>query len=485
MLYEELADALRRALDEAAFPVGARLPGVRRLAMLHGVSISTVMRALERLEAEGRIEGRARAGFFVLGAPQRVRTAGAAGTGAAALDAPRMVTTQSVTLDLLQASRAARFGQLGVAMPDPGFLPLKALQRSFRQTRRWQSGETAAYAFPPGILPLREQIAKRLARAGCTAGPDRVQITSGAQEALSLCLRVLAQPGDVIAVESPTYYGLLQCLHTLGLKAIEVPTDRDRGISIPALRMALEQWPVRACVLVPNHGNPVGHAMSEADKRELAALLDESGTPLVEDDVYGDFGHDNPRPRTLQSLLRRSEWFLVGSASKSVSAGLRLGWLVAPAARRRELDYLQYTQTTGASTLDQYALADYLARGGHDRHLRKVRLAYAELTRRMRAKLLAEFPQGTLINVPAGGYLLWVTGPPALDAMALHARAIAEGIAIFPGPLFSASGRFASSFRLNAAVAWTDALDGALSRLAELAHEQLELSRSALATTST
>jgi DNA-binding transcriptional MocR family regulator len=333
---------------------------------------------------------------------------------AGALDAPRPVTAQSVTLDLLQAGRAARFGQLGVAMPHHAFLPLKALQRSFRQTRRWQSGDTVAYAFPPGVLPLREQIARRLARAGCTVGPDRVQITSGAQEALSISLRALARPGDVVAVESPTYYGLLQCLHTLGLNAIEVPTDRDRGVSVPALAQALAQWPVRACVLVPNHGNPVGHAMSEADKRALAALLDETGTPLVEDDVYGEFGHHNPRPRTLQSYLRRSEWLLVGSASKSVSAGLRLGWLVGPAGRRQELEYLQYTQTTGASTLDQYALADYLARGGHDRHLRQVRAGYADLTRRMRDQLLTQFPQGTDVNQPAGGYLLWVTGRPAL-----------------------------------------------------------------------
>jgi DNA-binding transcriptional MocR family regulator len=426
MLYEEVADALRRAMDESAYPPGSRLPGVRRLAALYDVSVSTVMSALERLEAEGRIEGRQRAGFFVRERGRRASGDGPTAIEADGLDAPRAVTTQSVTLDLLQASRAARFGQLGVAMPHHGFLPLKALQRSFRQTRRWQSGETAAYAFPPGVLPLREQIARRLASAGCAAGPDRVQITSGAQE---------------------------------------------------ALRLALEQWPVRVCVLVPNHGNPVGHAMSEEDKRALAALLDETRTPLVEDDVYGEFGHHNPRPRTLQSYLRRAEWLLVGSASKSVSAGLRLGWLVGPAARRQELEYLQYTQTTGASTLDQYALADYLARGGHDRHLRQVRASYADLTRRMRDKVLAEFPQGTDLNQPAGGYLLWVTGPPGLDTMSLHRRAMAEGIAIFPGPLFSASGRFASSFRLNAAVAWDDDLDGALSRLAELAHEHLAGSR--------
>lgn len=477
MLYEEVADALRRAMDQSAYAPGNRLPGVRRLAETYGVSVSTVMTALQRLEAEGRIEGRQRAGFFVLDGRAGADTATARDADGAAVDAPRPVTTQSVTLDLLHASRRARFGQLGVAMPHHGFLPLKPLQRAFRQTRRWLSGEAAAYAFPPGIEPLREQVARRLARAGCDAGPDRVQITSGGQEALSICLRALARPGDVIAVESPTYYGLLQCLHTLGLKALEVPLERDRGVSIPALRLALAQWPVRACVLVPNHGNPVGHAMSEADKRELAALLDETGTPLLEDDVYGDFGHRNPRPRTLQSHLRRAEWYLAGSASKSVSAGLRLGWLVGPAARRQELEYLQYTQTTGASTLDQYALAEYLARGGHDRHLRQVRAAYAELTQRMRAKLLAEFPQGTEVNQPAGGYLLWVTGPPGLDAMALHQRAIAEGIAIFPGPLFSASGRFTSSFRLNAAVAWDAAMEGALSRLAELAHEQLARAR--------
>ncbi|MEQ8485777.1 MAG: PLP-dependent aminotransferase family protein [Pseudomonadales bacterium] len=474
MLYEEVAAALRQAIDESAYAPGTRLPGVRRLAELYGVSVSTVMSALERLEAEGRVEGRQRAGFFVLTPPRRpsaTRPSPAADNGCE-VEAPRAVSPQSVTLDLLQAVRGTRFGQLGVAMPHHSFLPLKALQRAFRQTRRWQTGESAAYSFPPGLPALREQVARRLARAGCTAGPARVQITSGAQEALSLSLRAVAAPGDVIAVESPTYYGLLQCLHTLGLKAIEVPTDRY-GVSVPALRLALEQWPVRACVLMPNHGNPIGHAMPETRKRELAALLDETGTPLIEDDVYGEFGHTRARPRTLQSHLRRADWYLVGSASKSVSAGLRLGWVVGPEQRGRELQYLQYTQTTGASTLDQYALAEYLARGGHDRHLRRVRTAYAELTRRMRAQLLAELPQGTRVNQPAGGYLLWVAGPAGLDAMALHQRAMAEGIALFPGPLFSASGRYRHCFRLNAAVAWDDGVAGALSRLAALAHQQL------------
>src|SRR5690606_2582463 len=157
-------------------------------------------------------------------------------------------------------------------------------------------------------------------------------------------------------------------------------------------------------------------------------LLDERGVPLVEDDVYGELGFQRDRPRTVQSYMKGPHWFLVGSASKIVSAGLRLGWLVTPSDYQQQAEYLQFTYDAGASTLDQLALAEYLATGGLDRHLRRVRRDYAALTARMAEFVVGRFPQGTRVNRPHGGYLLWVSGPEALDAFELYRRAMAHDI---------------------------------------------------------
>ena len=141
------------------------------------------------------------------------------------------------------------------------------------------------------MAELRYEVARRLADSGLTVSPDRVVITGGAQEAIALALRTVTEPGDVVAVESPTFYGLLQVLDSLGLRALEIPTDARTGISLPALQLALEQWSVKACVLVPNYSNPIGYLMPEQGKRDLLALLERFKVPLIEDDVYGDLGH--------------------------------------------------------------------------------------------------------------------------------------------------------------------------------------------------
>ncbi len=465
MLYEQVASTLRQRIRDGIYPAGARLPGLREVARQFSVSLSTAVAAVRSLEDEGWVEGRERAGFFV----QDIRGNGT--SNASAPDpVPAVVTGQSVTLSLLGASSSARFGQLGVAVPHTSFLPIQPLQRAFRQAARWRSGRAVEYAFPPGIPELRQQVSRRLTQAGCSAAPERVIITSGAQEALNLGLRVLTAPGDVVAVESPTYYGLLQCMEALELKVIEVPTHPERGISVAALRLALEQWPVKACVLVPNHGNPVGYAMSDGSKQALAALLEERDVVLIEDDVYGDLGYREGRPRTVQSFMSSGRWFLAGSASKTISAGLRLGWLVAPAPLQERIEHLQYTYIAGASTVPQYALADYLLRGGLNRHLRRVRGEYAALTERMAEFVMQSFPADTSVNRPAGGYLLWVTGPETLDALELYRRALEHGVAIAPGSLFSATGRYRNCFRLNASTVWDAELEAALSVLADIAH---------------
>src|SRR5436190_12523111 len=181
---------------------------------------------------------------------------------------------------VLKSTRRADIVQLGVAMPHADFLPIRRLNRIAAALVRSDSGSAHRYEYPPGSPPLRVQLARRMSESGCDVSPEDIVVTSGCQEAVVLCLRACAQPGDVIAVESPTYYGTLQAIESLGMKALEVPTHPREGVSLEALELALERHRVRACLFVPTYHNPLGACMSDDNKRRLVRLLAEHEVPL-------------------------------------------------------------------------------------------------------------------------------------------------------------------------------------------------------------
>jgi DNA-binding transcriptional MocR family regulator len=466
--YAEIAELLRARLRAGELAVGTRLPGVRRLAHQHGVSVSTVVAALQRLEDEGWLEARPRSGFYV----RARRSAGAVLPRSAPPPAPAAVTSQGITMEIVRASGRPGVLQLGTAVPEASFLPLNAVQRALGAAARRHRRDALAYAFPPGVAALRAVVAERLAEGGCRPDPDEVLVTSGTQEATQLALRVLTKPGDVVAVESPTYYGLLQVIESLGLEALEIPTDPRRGIDLQAFARALDRWPIRALALVPHCSNPTGYVMAEEDRRALVELCAAREVPVIEDDVYADLAVEADgsglRPRALRAV-DAEQVFLCGSASKTVAPGLRIGWLVAPARYRERLEYLKYAGSLSASPLAQHALAELLGNRGIARHLRRVRDRYAELTGRGRELLLAALPEGTVVSDPAGGFVLWAQLPPDVDAIALYRTAAEAGIVVAPGPIFSASGRYENCLRINVAIDREAELERAIVRLGVLA----------------
>jgi len=469
MLYQTVASELRQRIESGIYEPGSRLPGARRLASDFDVSVTTAMAALHGLEDAGLINGKNRSGFFVAALP-----ADAPARTPPEPMSPCPVSNQAITLDLLRACARLPMGRMGLAIPDRSFLPVLALERSFRLRSSWDAGDSMGYTFPPGMEALRSEIAKRLLRAGCTVAPSQIMITNGGQESLFLSLQSCTQPGDVVAVESPIYYGLLQVIERLGLKALEIPSDPRLGLSLSALELAIEQWPVRACVVTPNFSNPTGSVLSDASKAALAKLLQGNGIALIEDDIFGELSFEEERPRALYGYADPSRSYLCGSASKTISAGLRVGWLAIPEDRREELEFAQFTQHAGVATIPQLALSEYFRSGRHDRHLRRIRPLYRELLDRTANALQAALPTSFEVTCPRGGYLLWVCGPPEFDGMALYQQARHEGISIAPGPLFSTRAQFQSCFRLNAAIPWGAETEAAIATLGALSLRQLD-----------
>ncbi len=465
-LYEEIARQLTDRIDQDLYLPGDRIPGVRKLSQQFGVSISTVVQAQRLLEDEGRIEARPRSGYYIRTQPWPVPEPP---TLSRPSTRPTPVTGQALVLRLVQTTNDPGFVQLGAAVPHSSFLPTRAVQRSLSSIVRKYGNELSTYQFPPGNPELRRQIAHRMAEAGCQVSPDDIIVTSGCQEALTLSLQTIAGPGDIIAIESPAFYGLLQAIETLGMKALEIPTDPHTGISLAALSLALEKWPVKACALVPNFSNPLGCTMPDENKQALMALLTQSGIPLIEDDIYGDLGFEGKRPRAVSAFDQDDRVLYCSSFSKSLSPGLRIGWVV-PGKYREKIEYRKYVTTLATPTLPQYAIADFLKQGGYNRYLRQVRRDYQRQVSIMIRAIGKYFPEGTRVTQPQGGFVIWVELPRKVDSLKLCQQALVQRISIAPGQIFSATQKYRNFIRLNCAQPWNDTLEHAMITLGRMAH---------------
>ena len=462
-LYERLASEVGSQIDQGAFRPGDRLPGVRRFSRQMDVSVATAVAVYRQLENRGYIEARPRSGYYV----RTRRRAVLAEPGISRpRTRPRPVNGQELVLELVKAANDPAVVQLGAAVPDPAFLPTRAIERALAGEARRHRVRASDYAFPPGVAELRQQIARHMATSGCALSPDEIVITNGCQEALTLALRAVTRPGDTVAIESPTFYGLLQVIDSLGLKALEIPTHPRDGISLEALQLALEQWPVAACVVVPNSSNPLGFCMPETRKQQLVDLLAKHRIPLIEDDVYGDLGFAERRPSTCKAKDRTGTVLYCASFSKTLSPGLRVGW-VTPGRYQEKIEYLKYVANLATSTVPQLAVAELLGSGLYERHLRKVRGEYAQAVTRMIEAVERLFPQGTRVTQPQGGFVIWVELAAGVDSFELARELLGQGVSIAPGPIFSASQKYRNFVRLSCACEWNDRVERALMAIAK------------------
>jgi DNA-binding transcriptional MocR family regulator len=463
-LYEQVAERLADAIARGTLRPGDRLPSVRQLSLRERVSISTILQAYLHLESLGLVETRPQSGHYVR-RRERPRPAEPQVSRPAATATPPSVS--ALVARVYQAARDERIVQLGAAVPAPELLPGARLQRELVTLAR-QRPDAVGYDMPPGCLELRRQVARRALEWGCALSPDDFITTCGATEAVYLSLAAVARPGDTIAIESPAYYGTLQAMESLGLRALEIPSHPRHGLELDALEAALDKRRVAAVLSVPSFSNPLGACMPEEHRVRLVAMLARREVPLIEDDIYGDLHHGPERPKVCKAFDRKGLVLLCGSVSKTLAPGLRVGW-VAPGRFRERVELLKFAHTVATPTLPQLAVARFLQSGGYDKHLRTLRRRLAAQVERMTEALAEHFPEGTRVSRPTGGSLLWVELPPQVDALALHARALEAGISIAPGPIFSAQPRYAHCIRLNCGQAWGPRLEAALATLGSLA----------------
>ena len=326
------------------------------------------------------------------------------------------------------------------------------------------------YEHMQGNVDLRKQIARQSFNWGGAVSEEDIVVTAGCMEALALSLKAITQPGDAVAIDSPTYHAIFQVMESLGLKVVEIPNDTQTGIDMVRLEHAIHKLNVKACLFVCNFTNPVGSCMPDEKKQQLVTLLAKHEIPLIEDDIYGELYFGKNRPRTCKSFDKKGLVIQCGSFSKSLAPGYRIGWAI-PGKFKDKIIRLKRMNNVSTNTLTQAAIAHFLANGRYELHLRHLRKALHTQCLRYMQAVTQYFPEDTRISRPQGGFALWIELNKKVDSYKLHKRALKHNIGIAPGQLFSSQGHFANYFRLSFGMPWSDRVDQGIKTLGELARK--------------
>ncbi|WP_312242527.1 PLP-dependent aminotransferase family protein [Pantoea sp.] len=458
--YRQIAEQIKRAIDAGSLPPESRLPSVRTLATQFNVSLTTALKTLRTLEDERYAVARPKSGFFVAARKLSVARVPAR-TEQARTVAPLDEQTE---LHLAMVGSDCRV-RLDLANGDSSLYPVRKIGLLMRQMGYSKPALLGNTVKGTGYAPLKAEIARRAVDYGCNINADDILITNGCIEAISLSLRAALNPGDVVAVESPCYFVLLQMLRNLNLRVIEVEPGPEGYVDVERLTGLFRRKAVQAFLTICNVNNPLGKSIPNEQKAWIARQADENDVVIVEDDIFGDTAFGDRRPFPMRAFSPNA--ILCSGFSKTVAPGIRIGW-VQSVNYMRKIASLKYTSTMGTSVLSQAAVAELLRSGGYDAHLRKLRRELARQIHQMRQAVLRYFPGGTRVSDPEGGYVLWVEMPSgALNVRALFLKARNAGIGIAPGHIFATDERYDRCFRLNAGFGWNDEVEQAIRQLAQ------------------
>ena len=467
--YEWLAAEIERLVQQGVIRAGERVPSVRKASSQFGVSLSTVLKTYQVLEQRGLLLPRPQSGYYVrqnnhnkLAEPRRSSPS----------SSPRKVDINDLIFEVFGAIQDRSVLALGSGFPSPDLYPMRKFNRRVARFLRTVDPWVTVRDLPPGDPLLIQRIAQRYLERGYQVPPEEIVITSGALEALNLCIDTITQPGDTVAIESPATHIYLQVIQRRGLRAVEIGMDPDEGLNLDKLEQAIHRHKLKAVLLMTTFQNPLGCCMPDAKKRALVELLARHAIPLIEDDVYTELAFDGVHRKAAKAYDRRGLVLHCSSFTKWLSAGRRVGW--ASAGRyAKQVRELKLITSLSAPPYAQAAIYEYLVHGPMARDLRELRQTLHQNLHAMQEAIGAHFPADTRVSRPEGGYVLWVELSKAADVMQLYRKALLENISIAPGPMFSASRGFGNCMRLNFGLKWDERMQTGVRRVGELAKRQL------------
>lgn len=440
-LYRQVVEQVAALVTSGTLSAGTRLPTVRELATALGLTRLTVHSAYTELQARGLVESHVGRGTFV------ARQERPAAHARPEVQPPAPWQSQNVLADLLRMADQPGLLSFAQAAPAPETYPARALAQALRSA----CDDPAALGYGPiaGEPALREQIARLLLERGVTASPDEILVTSGAQQGIDLALRALTVPNDVVLVEEPTYPGMLEAAARRGQRIVGVPLDAG-GIDPGALEEACARHRPRLLYSVPTYHNPTGITLAVERRAAVLRIARDYDLHILEDDVYGLLGYDEPAPAALKASDTDADALVVYSMSfsKSLAPALRLGALVAPPELLPALAGAKHSGDLVCSPLLQRALATYLRQGRFAAHLQQVRALY-HARRDALLAALDTLPPGCRWTRPSGGLNVWVTLPEGVNERDFCVAAIERGVGVAPGSAFFAQPRRAAHLRLS------------------------------------
>ncbi len=443
------------------------MPSIRTLCQEHGISINTAKRIYLELEGLSLIESKPKSGYFV----SRIHLKR---LPLPAISRPSQMSGHNEPDELIRkvyfTMGKENVTPFSIGVPSDALLPLAGLNKEMIRATRMLRGSGTQYEELQGNEKLRRIIAARSFYWGGRLHEDDLVTTAGGMNALSFCMMALTKPGDVLAVESPVYSGILQLAVSLGLKVLELPTHPNTGIVIDALKKALPQ--IDVCLLVSNFNTPLGSCMPEENKKEVVKLLASHKIPLIEDDLYGDLYFGSQRPTCCKSFDERGTVLWCSSISKTLAPGYRVGW-VAPGIYKEQIMKLKLAHSISAPAITQEAVANFLKSGRYETHLRKLRQTLQYNCHRYADAITKYFPEGTKTSNPQGGLALWVEFDQKIDTAELFDIAIKHKISIAPGRIFTLQNQFQNCMRLCIGLPWTPDLEYRLKELGRLAKSLL------------
>lgn len=463
-LYIQIAEKLELLIEKEVLKIGDKLPSVRTMSEEQGVSMSTAFQAYYHLESKGLIESRPKSGYYVIFSPRRLPEMP---QKCEAVKNPCDVSIHEMISTVSQSMSNQDIIRFTSAAPPESLLPAAKMSKAMIQALRKTPYAGVGYEPVQGNADLRRQIARASVLWGGAVSEDDVVTTSGCMDALTLCLSAITQPGDTIALESPSYYGSLQLAESLGLKVLEVPTDPITGVDLDYLDKAIPRFKIKACLFVTNFTNPLGACMPDKHKQHLVRLLEKYEIPLIEDDIYGDMYFGKERPAVCKSFDTSGLVLLCNSFSKSLAPGYRVGWTI-PGRYKEKILQMKRNHSISSPSLPGAAIACFLENGRYEHHLRNMRkMLHTQYMRHLQA-IRDYFPEDCCVTRPQGGFVLWVELDPAINAYELYEIALRHKVSFAPGRIFSLQDRYNNCMRISYSNPWSKQIDDALKTLGKL-----------------
>ncbi|NOW94039.1 PLP-dependent aminotransferase family protein [Mucilaginibacter sp. SG564] len=440
--FEAFTSDIEKNIRDEIYKPGHKLPSVRHLKKQYHTSISTIQNGYEYLIILGLVTSIPKSGYYVA-TPSNPKQKNTLQDNPVVRDA-----IFERNMELITASRGEKkIAEFNVATPGDLMISQKLLLRTMQQVIREKGAGLLRYYPTNGSEDLKTNIIKHAAGYQTRINPKELLITDGALQALYIALSAVCNAGDIVAVESPCVFSILEVIRVLNLKVIEVPVDLVNGFDVDFLKKACQKNKIKAVVITPNFHNPTGLLLADELKKELVNVIQQYDIAAIENDIYGDLNFSGKRPSTLKSYDESGLVITYSSYAKTLAPGIRLGWLSTGKFLKRA-EQIKFSMGSTVSPVYQETVNRLLETNSYDRHIRAFRTRLAKNAHFTINLLSAHFPKGTFIVPPSGGYNLWVKMPSHMDMHNFYHQCERIGIKFTPGYTFSFSGMFPNNFRI-------------------------------------